>query len=518
MKLKLPIGISSFECIRSEGYYYVDKTEFVKKLFDSGKYFFLSRPRRFGKTLFLDTLKQAFLGNKELFKGLFLENNWDWGKKYPVVHIFLGSGVSKTKQELLYTFEEILIEHQKLYQVELSYPSLKGRFRELILKLYEKFNQKVVVLIDEYDKPILDNIEDVDRAIEMREILKDFYSVLKDADPYLKFVFITGVSKFSKVSLFSGLNNLYDISLNPEYATICGYTQRELESVFADRLKDVDLEEVKRWYNGYSWLGEPVYNPFDVLCFLAEKRFRPFWFETGTPSFLIKLLIQKNYYFPTLEEVKTGEEIIGSFDIDTLNPLSLLFQTGYLTIEKTEDILGKTIYFLRYPNLEVKTAFCDYLLNYFLWNEEEKVEKEIRLSEALVGGDVEGVVVVFKELFAGMPYDWYRKSVISEYEGYYASVFYAYFSALGVDVRAEDVTSRGRVDLVVILPERCYIFEFKVVEEGAEKKALAQLKEKRYYEKYRGRCREIYLVGIEFSKKERNIVYYEWERVEEKLV
>ncbi len=514
MKLKLPIGISSFECIRSEGYYYVDKTEFVKKLFDSGKYFFLSRPRRFGKTLFLDTLKQAFLGNKELFKGLFLENNWDWGKKYPVIHISLGSGVYDTKEKLLETLKINLENHAEDYQLPLKHRFLKDRFLDFIQRLSKKFNQKVVVLIDEYDKPILDNIEDVDRAIEMREVLKDFYSVLKDADPYLKFVFITGVSKFSKVSLFSGLNNLYDISLNPEYATICGYTQKELESVFADRLKDVDLEEVKRWYNGYSWLGEPVYNPFDVLCFLAEKRFRAFWFETGTPSFLIKLLIRKNYYLPSLETIEASDEILEEFDVDKINVVALLFQTGYLTVEKEiPNPFGYNIYTLTYPNLEVKSAFSRHFLDFLIPLPEERTKRTLQLFKKLYENHIEGMIEEFRSFFASIPADWYRKSLISEYEGYYASVFYAYFSALGVDVRAEDATSKGRVDLVVVLPERCYIFEFKVVKEGAEKKALAQLKEKRYYEKYRGKCKEIYLVGIEFSKKERNIVYYEWEKI-----
>nr|WP_038055397.1 AAA family ATPase [Thermodesulfobacterium hydrogeniphilum] len=308
---KLPIGIQSFEVIRTERYYYVDKSPFVEKLANEGKYFFLSRPRRFGKSLFLDTLRQAFLGRKELFTGLYLENHWDWSKKYPVIYISFGAGVVKSKEELIETIFFILRRFTEDYEVELAEKlynkRFEKRFEELILKLYRKYNQKVVVLIDEYDKPILDNIENPEIAIEMRECLKNFYSVLKDADPYLKFVFITGVSKFSKVSLFSGLNNLQDITLNPEYGTICGYTQNEFEIIFAERLKDINLEEVKKWYNGYFWLKEPVYNPFDILLFLAEKDFRSFWFETGTPTFLIKLLYEKNFTFPVLKNLKQGK-------------------------------------------------------------------------------------------------------------------------------------------------------------------------------------------------------------------
>ncbi|NPA49256.1 MAG: AAA family ATPase, partial [Thermodesulfobacteria bacterium] len=337
---KLPIGIQSFEVIRTEGYYYVDKTPFVKKLVDEGKYYFLSRPRRFGKSLFLDTLRQAFLARRELFKDLFLENHWDWSVKYPVIYISFGAGVIKNPEHLNLRINEIFQNHGKLYGVNLKYRTPEGRFEELIILLKEKYRKKVVVLVDEYDKPILDNIEKKETAIEIRESLKNLYSVIKDADPYLKFVFITGVTKFSKVSLFSGLNNLKDITIHPEYATICGYTQSEFEHVFADRLKGLDLEEVKRWYNGYSWLGEPVYNPFDILLFLDFREFRPFWFETGTPTFLIKLLIEKKYFIPELENLEVGEELIESFDVDTIRPETLLFQTGYLTIDRVEYLLG----------------------------------------------------------------------------------------------------------------------------------------------------------------------------------
>ncbi len=514
MPLKFPIGIQSFEKIRTEGYYYVDKTHFVKKLVDSGTYFFLSRPRRFGKSLFLDTLRQAFLARKDLFEGLYLENHWDWTKTYPVIYISFGAGVHKTKEELLETQNIILNEHAEEYKVSLKLRFVKDRFFELIKKLYQKYNSKVVVLVDEYDKPILDNIENTEVAIEMRESLKNFYSVLKDADPYLKFVFITGVSKFSKVSIFSGLNNLNDITIDKDYATICGYTQEEFETVFADVLKDIDLEEVRKWYNGYSWLAEPVYNPFDILLFLQKKDFRPYWFETGTPTFLIKLLLEKGFYLPSLENLEAGEEIVESFDIERINPITLLFQTGYLTIKERENTgLGYYIYHLRYPNLEVRSAFNRHFLEYLIEDPTVKTQNIVRIWKILKKNDVDGLIEVFKGLFAGIPYDWYRKSGIEEYEGFYGSVVYAYFSALGVDIRIEEATNRGRLDMAVIFNERCYIFEFKVVEGSSEGKALSQLKKKRYYEKYQDTCSEIYLIGVEFSKKERNIINFEWEKL-----
>ncbi len=509
---KLPIGIQSFVEIRTENYYYVDKTPFVKKLVDEGKYYFLSRPRRFGKSLFLDTLRQAFLGRKELFKGLYLENNWNWSVKYPVIYISFGAGVHRKPEELIQTQEAILQRHKEKYQIELKYPGIKEKFFELIQRLREKFNQKVVVLIDEYDKPILDNITKPEVATEMREILKNFYSVLKDADEFLKFVFITGVSKFSKVSIFSGLNNLEDITLNPSYGTICGYTQKELEVVFEDLLKGLDLKEVKRWYNGYNFLSEPVYNPFDILLLLKNRRFRSYWFETGTPTFLIKLLLEKKIAFPSLERLVTGEEILESFDVDRIYPETILFQTGYLTIKDVYQTGPMETFELSYPNLEVKMSFNNFLLTTFIdLSVKQKGLRDIYL--ALSEGEVEKLKEVFRGLFASIPYNWFQKNNLEEYEGFYGSVFYAYFSALGLDLKVEEMTNQGRLDMAVIFGERAYIFEFKVVDSGATHQAIKQLKEKKYWEKYSKKYKEVYLIGIEFSKQERNIVSFEVERI-----
>jgi len=512
---KLPIGIQSFVRIREENFYYVDKTHFIRMLVDEGGgYYFLSRPRRFGKSLFLDTLRQAFLAREDLFKGLYLENNWDWSVKYPVIKISFGAGAYKNLEELEHTKDVILRNQARDHDVKLEEKYAKDKFMELIYKLYKKYNQKVVILIDEYDKPILDNIEDAEIAMQMRESLKSFYSVIKDADEFLKFVFITGVTKFSKVSIFSGLNNLRDITLIPEYGSVCGYTQNELEEVFKDRLDGVNIEEIKLWYNGYSWLSEKVYNPFDVLLYLQEKIFRPYWFETGTPTFLIKLLIQNKVSMPNLEKLEIGEEIVESFDVDRMYPETLLFQTGYLTIVERKQRGQSIKYILDWPNLEVKMSFSNHILNTYLRDLRIKEKELDKIYESLEKSDMRKMEKSIKSFFASIPNEWYRKSEIEKYEGFYASVFYAYITALGMDVKVEDCTNTEKVDMVVKMGEKCYIFEFKVVRKKSEKgNALRQIKEKKYHEKYVNKSEEIYLIGIEFGKEERNIVSFEYEKL-----
>jgi len=510
---KLPIGIQSFEKIRTENFYYVDKTHFVKKLVDEGNYYFLSRPRRFGKSLFLDTLKQAFLGKKELFTGLYLEKNWDWEKNYPVVHLDFGEGVIDSAKKLTKSINSKLNRIAQAYGIKLTEKLQENRFIELIEKLYKKFNTQVVVLIDEYDKPILDRIEDKEEAIKIREVLKNLYSVLKPLDRYLKFVFLTGVTKFSKVSLFSGLNQLNDITLDEAYSTICGYTQVELERVFGELINQEELEELKCWYNGYSWGGEPVYNPFDVLLYLQKRIFRPFWFETGTPTFLIKLLVEKKFYIPLLSNLVVTERLIESFDVDKIQPENLLFQSGYLTIKKIEKTESGPIYYLSYPNKEVAITLNDYLLSYLTQNESEPPRLIINLKLGLREGKVETLRESLKSLFAGIPYEWYRKNEISHYEGFYASVVYSFLFGAGFELIPEDITSKGKVDLTILYGGRCFLLEFKVVEMEGEGRALESLKEKGYAEKYKGKCSDIYLIGIEFSKERREITRFEWESV-----
>ncbi|MEW6527750.1 MAG: AAA family ATPase [Spirochaetota bacterium] len=500
---KLPIGIQSFEEIRNDEYYYVDKTPFVAKLVGEGKYYFLSRPRRFGKSLFLDTLRQAFLGKRDLFRGLYLEKNWDWDVKYPVIYIDFGGVVVKNSENLIdYIAKQLEENKNKLGVMCEKNDDYNLYFRELILKTNEKYKEKVVVLIDEYDKPILDRIEDKGEAASIREVLKNLYSVLKPLDVYLKFVFLTGVSKFSKVSLFSGLNQLRDITLSKDYSAICGYTQSELEDVFARELKGEDLEAIKCWYNGYSWLGESVYNPFDILLYLQERKLYPYWFETGTPNFLIKLLVQKRFYMPNLAELVASENLIGSFDVDAIEPENLLFQTGYLTIKGFEPIPNGYLYYLTYPNKEVRISLNNYSISYLTQKGFEATRLVANLIKGLKEGKVETFKDILKSLFASIPYEWYRSNEIAQYEGYYASVVYSFLAGAGFDMVAEDYTSKGRIDLTILYEGRCYILEFKVVEIEPEGKALAQLEDKKYAEKYRGKFQEIYLIGIEFSKEQ----------------
>ena len=312
---KLPIGIQTFSNIILDGYCYVDKTPLIHQLVEEGVYYFLSRPRRFGKSLLISTLKSAFLGQKDLFKGLYLETHWDWTVQYPVIHISFGGGVIKSPEILDKSIHAIIKENARNYGIAITEDTLNFQFRELIQKLHHKYQQKVVILVDEYDKPILDNITDIALATEIREGLKNIYSVIKDSDEYIKFAFLTGVSKFSKVSLFSGLNNLTDLTLDKQYATICGYTETDIKMVFADYLSGVNFDELKKWYNGYNFLGEHVYNPYDVLLYLRNREFDNYWFETGSPSFLIKLLQEKQYSAFDLEQIETSQEILGSFDV-----------------------------------------------------------------------------------------------------------------------------------------------------------------------------------------------------------
>ena len=344
---KLPLGIQNFPEIRNGNYVYIDKTPMAFKLADSGKYYFLSRPRRFGKSLFLDTLKCLFEGKKELFEGLYSFDKWDWSKKYPVIRIDFAKGVLKTKDELKDKILSILKRNSEETNVKIEYSTPSTTFEDLITACYEKYQMPVVILIDEYDKPILDNITDNQAAICMRDGLRDIYSVIKGMDQYIKFAFLTGVSKFSKMNLFSGLNNLQDITLLPEYALICGYTQNDVEVVFKDYINhyNVNIGELKRWYNGYSFgspsdksvgaIGiESVYNPYDILLFFQEGgNFKSYWFETGTPTFLIDMIREKQYHLPDLENIEVSEQVLNTFDVGNIPIESLMFQTGYLTIK-----------------------------------------------------------------------------------------------------------------------------------------------------------------------------------------
>lgn len=514
---KLPIGISTLSDIVYGGYAYVDKTAHVLQLLGASKYYFLSRPRRFGKSLLINTLAEVFSGNEALFKGLYIHPHWDWSIKYPIIRISFGAGVLENREQL----EQHILEALQLCQEQLGITtklqssSTKGRFAELIRKAKEQHGQSVVVLVDEYDKPLLDNITDPDVANTMRSGLRDFYSVIKDSDEYIRFAFLTGVSKFSKVSVFSGLNNLKDITLDPAYSTICGYTQNELETVFAGYLHDVDLAEVKSWYNGYQWLGEGVYNPFDVLLFLdTGKTYRPYWFETGTPTFLTELFREQNYHLPDLDNVIASFATLGDFDVGRLRVETLLFQTGYLTIRKEEaQFGGAPLYHLGYPNKEVRYSLNEYLLEHYLT---DQIHERHSVYQAFMKHDFAALQQRFTTLFASIANDNYRKNNIAEYEGYYAAVMYAYLCSLGIETIAEDTGNRGRIDLTLrfTLPngqKQVYIFEFKVIEgEEGDGSALRQLQDKAYANKYDDGEQHIFLIGMEFSRVLRNIVGFGW--------
>ncbi|MEI6206694.1 MAG: ATP-binding protein [Desulfuromonadales bacterium] len=509
MRKKLPIGIQTFQKIREADYYYVDKTGFALALIDQGSHYFLSRPRRFGKSLFLDTLKELFEGNEVLFRGLTAHDSWDWSLKYPVIRISFGDGVLKSGVELKVRITELLLHHQQQFGITCEATSNAGCFLELIRKVYQKYGQRVVILVDEYDKPILDNIESPDAAFEMRELLRDIYSVIKGGDAHIRFAFLTGVSRFSKVSLFSGLNNLNDITLDARFSAICGYTDVELETVFAAELEGLDRDEVREWYNGYNWLGDAVYNPFDALLLFDHRQFRPWWFETGTPTFLIKLLSERQQFTPDLARIMAPESLLSTFDVGNIPSEALLFQTGYLTIDSARYLPGRLELTLRYPNKEVLASLNDCLLQALSQDPMVPARNVSRLYDILMANDLPALKDLFHSFYASIPHDWYRKNQLAGFEGYYASIFYSYFAALGLDIRVEDSTNRGRIDMVARFNGHVYLFEFKVVEMVPEGKALGQLQSKRYADKYRQYGEPIHLVGVEFSRESRNIIGFE---------
>jgi len=364
---KLPIGIQTFSDIRKDDYVYVDKTDIAFNLIESYRYAFLARPRRFGKSLFLDTLRNIFEGNKELFKGLAIEDKWDWSVSYPVITISFANGRIEDRASLDNRIITIIKENQNKLDIPCDDDSdVAGCFRELIIKANEKYNQNVVILVDEYDKPILDNIDEPKIAKSVRDGLVNLYSVIKGSDEYIKFAFLTGVSKFTKTSLFSGLNNLKDISLQKQYGDICGYSQNDVETTFKPYLDGVNMKELKSWYNGYNFLGSDMYNPFDILLFIDNDfQYSNYWFSTGTPTFLMKLIEKNNYFLPNLTNIKVDEKILDSFDIENLDLEVILYQSGYLTIDKvTNQARGGLLYHLKVPNKEVAQSLSDHIIDF----------------------------------------------------------------------------------------------------------------------------------------------------------
>ena len=511
MKNKLPIGIQTFKEIIDNDYVYIDKTDVALDLIQNYKYAFLSRPRRFGKSLFLDTLHNIFEGKKELFKNLSIYGKWDFDDTYPVIKIDWAGDFKTLKSTKKVAFD-ILKENQQRLKIECETddePS--GCFKKLIQKSYEKYQKPVVVLIDEYDKPILDNLENPQIALQNRDFLRSFYVMLKANDAYIKFAFLTGISKFSKSNIFSGLNNLTDISLKPRYATVCGYTQNDLETSFLPYLKDIDMERVKEWYNGYNFMGESVYNPFDILKFIKNDfMFKNYWWESGNPYFLITLLKQHPHNIPNLENITLGEELLNSFEVEKLRLEVLLFQSGYLTIKShyNDPEFGINDYTLKIPNKEVSISLNRLFLEYL---SDSYIKADRNIIKAIQEADFEEIKNIFKSLFASIPYNNYVKNNIGEYEGYYASVFYAYLAASGFNIIPEDVTNSGRIDITLVLKKQIYIIEFKL-SKSKTSTALEQIKSKEYASKYKNQNKDIYLVGIEFDTQDKNISSFEWEK------
>lgn len=510
---KLPIGIQNFREIRANDYYYVDKTALALKLVDEGKNYFLSRPRRFGKSLFLDTLKELFEGNEPLFQGLAAHDQWDWSLQYPVLRFSFGSGNFTDHGYLQKNLMAQLDTLETQAGSESGYDTCPERLHYLIRHLHQQTGLPVVILVDEYDKPILDALQDSALARQNRNFLRGFYGSIKDHDAYIKFTFLTGVSKFSKVSLFSGLNNLKDITLDPRYSSLCGYTDNDIDTVFKPELEGLDREEIRRWYNGYNWLGDGVYNPFDILQLFDNREFSNYWFETGTPTFLVDLLLERHVPSLALDNMNSSSSMLSSFDVDDMATEALLFQTGYLTIKKRRQVGGQIYYTLGYPNQEVYQSLNELLLSSLTQNKTAQSNQSILLYDLLESNDFDGLKTLFHAFFASIPHQWYTSNNIQTFEGYYASVFYSYFAALGLDVIVEDSTNHGRLDMTLKFNHQVYLFEFKVVDITSDGKALQQIKDKKYADKYRGLNQAIHLIGVEFSKTDRNIVGFEVEHI-----
>jgi hypothetical protein len=502
---KYPIGIQSFKELRGGNYVYVDKTQVIHELVDTGKYYFLSRPRRFGKSLLVSTLKELYEGNEALFKGLWIENHWDFTKTNPTIVLYFNQMSFRDTPLLTCLLQAVDYEAER-FDIVLESSGIGYRFAELIKKIYKKTGEKVTVLIDEYDKPIVDFLDKLDVVNENRDILKSFYGVLKPLDEYLEFVLMTGVSQFPKLSVFSDLNNLNDISLDRQFSAIVGITQTELESIFKNEIVSLSeeakmtaseyLEKIKFWYNGYGWKGEKVYNPFSLLNFFRKGEFDNYWFSTGTPTWLLKQVYDKRIY--DFEEIQVSPETLNSLDFQHINPITLLFQTGYLTIK--EYVAEDYVYILGLPNQEVRYSLNNYLLKLFNHAESEDLSVDfIQLRNALQNHDLEKVVEVINTLFSTLPYDLWQK----ENERFYHALIHITFTILGVYVKSEVHSSRGRCDAIVQTKDYIYAFEFKL--EKTAQEALNQIEAKDYLAPYQQSPKQRIAVGVNFSIEKKGI-------------
>ncbi len=509
------MSLSSFKTIRNDDFLYIDKTKFIYELVKQPRgAYFLARPRRFGKSIFVSTLEELFKGNRDLFEGLWIDQSeYDW-TAHNVIRLDFSKAPARSAEQVEENIKEFLREAASSYGISLSEGPYYHQLKELLILLSQE--QPVVVLIDEYDKPIIDNLTDLALAREIRDLLKDFYGILKAYDEHIRLTFITGVSRFSKVGVFSGINHLEDITMSNTFASALGITQNELETVLnsyvehmataEDLEKQEALEKIRYWYNGFTFSsnGESVYNPFSTLSALRQQRFSNFWFESGTPSFLVKLVTQGGYDLQRFEELTTNETALGSYELDNLAPIPLLFQTGYLTIVSYDK--KHQTYQLAYPNYEVEHSFLTHLLDEFAGKSQGfGVDYLHNLKSALRAADLDRFFDLLQSVFASVDYDLHIKQ-----EKYYQSLFYLLFTLLGLQTFVEVKTNKGRIDAVVEVANYLYIFEFKLDQSAAI--AMEQIVEKNYSTRYAEHKKTIICVGVNFDSDQRQIG--EWTKQE----
>ncbi|KLO21596.1 ATPase AAA [Marinitoga sp. 1197] len=510
---KLPIGVQDYKEIIEEDYIYVDKTKYIFNLINSGKFYFLSRPRRFGKSLTISTLYYLFKGEKELFKDTYIYDKWEF-KEYPIIRINLLDVVSENEKELKEGLLKIIKDEGKKYGIKIKNDHYKYAFDDLIIELSKK--GKVVILVDEYEKPILDNINNKEMAEKYRNVLRNFYVTIKSKDEYIKFVFITGITKFTKTGVFSALNNLNDISLDTDYSQMLGYTQEEIEYYFVEYIEQTAkkfnitteelLKEMKKYYNGFSFDGEHyVYNPFSILKFFQKKEFQNYWFESGSPSFLYEYIKGKKIEYEDLVKHIVSAMDFSTREIEDANANIFFTQAGYLTFKGIERLGLEKEYILDYPNLEVKNSFSRLILEANYGIETSKIKELNRtIIKSLLKNDIKGLIEEIKKIISAIPYNLHKKE-----EKYYHSLIFTIIASAGIDVKAEELTNLGRSDLVIDFDERIYLFEIKVDKSAID--AINQIKEKKYYEKYIGK--EIYIIGININSEKRNIDDYIIEKI-----
>ena len=502
--MKYPIGIQNFEKIRREGYAYVDKTALMYKMVSEGSYYFLSRPRRFGKSLMVSTLEAFFSGKKDLFEGLYASTvDWEW-KEYPILHLDLNVKKYETKEDLGKILNRHLEQWEQRYDSPYADRDLEERFLQVVECAYRKTGQRVVILVDEYDKPMLQAIGNEELQAEYRATLKAFYGVLKSCDRYIRFAFLTGVTKFGKVSVFSDLNNLKDISMLPQYSTICGITEQELHANFDDSVKEVAAfneltqdecyERLRRDFDGYhfsKYAKEGMYNPFSVLNTLSSQVFNDYWFETGTPSFLVYQLKKTCYPLENMTTEEVSTDTLNSIDVMDENPLPLLYQSGYLTLKSYDKEFDS--YILGFPNCEVEQGFIKYLVPFYTPKTDQKSTFAIsQFVKDVRSGDAEGFMHRLQDFFANGDYQ-----VVGNTEKYFQNTLYVFFRLLGFYVDVERHTINSRMDVLIQTPDYIYILELKVNQTAAA--ALQQIEEKGYALPFASDPRQLFKIGINFQ-------------------